>query len=78
MDAIINAGKTVIEGLSNNAGNISNIANAADSVANAVKNIKETAAPINNNVKKNNKLEEFKKKNKESLDKIAGEGFKVI
>ena len=48
IDAIINAGKTVIEGLSNNASTISNASNAIGSlagatsnVANAIKSIKE-------------------------------------
>ena len=80
IDSIINAGKTVIESLSNNASTISNAANAvgslagaAENVANAVKNIREAQTS-----KKNNKLEEFKKANRESLDRIAGEGFRII
>ena len=80
IDAIINAGKTVIEGISNNASTIGNIASSLGNVASAVKSIreaheiKEAAAPI----KKNKNLEEWKLKNRETLDRIAGEGFKII
>ena len=77
MDAIINAGKTVIEGISNNASTIGNIASSIGNVANAVKSIKEAAvqsAPI----KKNKNLEEWKTENRETLNRIAGDGFKIL
>src|SRR5271156_3075353 len=46
VDAIINAGKTVIETLANNAGTIGQAANAVGSVANATSNIADAVKSI--------------------------------
>src|SRR6266853_4157263 len=75
IDSIISVGKTVIEGLANNAGTIGQAASAVGSIAGATANVADAVKSIKN-AHSNNKLAEWKAKNKERLDTLAGESFK--
>ena len=84
IEAILSAGKSVIEGIANNSSTIGQVASSVGSIASAAKNVSDAVKSIKQASNEDSEVDPISKKNKEfkemRLKKEAerkGTGFKV-